>query len=52
MTPEMQKARKEFDDKFKKASPAQRKEMLEQIPEDFRDMAKQRFKSQGLEIAD
>ncbi|HEV3117978.1 MAG TPA: hypothetical protein VGY58_13065, partial [Gemmataceae bacterium] len=52
MTPEMQKARKEFDDKFKKASPAQRKEMLEQIPEDFREMAKQRYKSQGLEVAD
>jgi hypothetical protein len=52
MTPEMQKQRQEFDAKFKKASPAQRKEMLEQIPEDFREMARQRFKAQGIEIAD
>jgi len=52
MTPEMQKQRQEFEAKFKKATPAQRKEMLEQIPEDFREMARQRLKAQGLEIAD
>ncbi|HEV3443374.1 MAG TPA: hypothetical protein VG099_01970 [Gemmataceae bacterium] len=52
MTPEMQKQRQEFEANFKKATPAQRKEMLEQIPEDFREMARQRLKAQGLEIAD
>jgi multidrug resistance efflux pump len=52
MDPEMQKKAQEFNDRFMKATPAQRKEMLEQIPESFREQAKQRFKSQGLEIAD
>jgi len=52
MTPEMQKQRQEFEANFKKATPAQRKEMLEQIPEEIREMVKQRLKAQGLEIAD
>ena len=33
-------------------SKTERKEMLEQIPEDFREIARQRYKSQGIEIAD
>jgi multidrug resistance efflux pump len=52
MTPEMQKRQQEFNDKFKKATPAQRKEMLEQIPESFRDRVRERMKAQGYEIAD
>jgi multidrug resistance efflux pump len=56
MTPEQQEARQkrmqEFNDKFKNATPAQRKSLLEQIPEQFREQAKQRLKAQGLEIAD
>jgi multidrug efflux pump subunit AcrA (membrane-fusion protein) len=52
MTPEMEKQRREFDDKFKKATPAQRKELLETLPEQWRDRAKERWKSQGYEIAD
>jgi HlyD family secretion protein len=49
---DMQKRMQEFNDKFKAATPAKRKEMLEQIPEQWRGAAKQRFKDQGLEIAD
>ena len=52
MTPEMQKQQKEFQDNFKKATPAKRKEMLQQLPEAIRDFAKQRFKAEGLEIAE
>ncbi len=37
---------------FKKATPQERKAMLEQVPEQFREQAKQRAKAQGLEIAD
>jgi len=56
MTPEQrqeqQKRQQEMTERFKSATPAQRKEMLEQIPEAFRDRVKQRLKSQGLEIPD
>ena len=53
MTPEQQQQRQqEFLGRFKSATPAQRKEMLEQIPEAFREQAKQRLKAQGLEVAD
>jgi HlyD family secretion protein len=56
MTPEQQQERRkrqqEFQDRFKSATPAQRKEMLEQIPEAYREQAKQRLKAQGLEIPD
>jgi multidrug efflux pump subunit AcrA (membrane-fusion protein) len=49
---EMQKRQQEFNDRFKKASPAERKELLEQIPEAFREQAKQRLKAQGMEVPD
>jgi multidrug resistance efflux pump len=49
---EMQKRQQEMNERFKNATPAQRKEMLEQIPEAFRDRVKQRLKAQGLEIPD
>jgi hypothetical protein len=56
MTPEQQQERRkrqqEFQDRMKSATPAQRKEMLEQIPEAYREQAKQRLKAQGLEIPD
>jgi multidrug efflux pump subunit AcrA (membrane-fusion protein) len=49
MTPEQ---RQQMMEKWQKASPAQRKEMLQQVPPDFRETVKQRLKAQGLEIAD
>jgi HlyD family secretion protein len=53
MSPEQQRNRQqEFLGRFKSATPAQRKEMLEQIPEAYREQAKQRLKAQGLEVAD
>jgi multidrug resistance efflux pump len=56
MTPEqqqeMRKRQQDFQNRFKSATPAQRKELLEQIPEAFREQAKQRLKAQGLEIPD
>ena len=39
-------------DRFKKATPEQRKEMLQQIPERFRDRVKERLKAQGIEVPD
>lgn len=35
---------------FKAASPEQRKQMLEQVPEQFRDRVRELLKSQGIEI--
>ena len=53
MTPDQQqKRRQEFMNRFKSATPAQRKEMLEQLPEAIREQAKQGLKAQGLEIPD
>lgn len=52
MTPEMQKQFQEFNDKMKKGTPAQRKELLETLPEQVRESVKERLKAQGLEIAD
>jgi hypothetical protein len=49
---EMRKRQQEFQNRFKSATPAQRKEMLEEIPEAFREQAKERLKAQGLKIAD
>ena len=49
---EMKKKMQEFDDRMKKATPQERKQMLELIPEQFRDATKQRYKAQGLEIPD
>jgi multidrug efflux pump subunit AcrA (membrane-fusion protein) len=49
-TPEMQKMMQEWNDKYKKADTAGKKEMLDQLPEEFRERAKERLKSQGLEV--
>jgi multidrug resistance efflux pump len=37
-------------EKFRQASAAERKQMLEQIPEAFRDKVKERLKEEGIEI--
>src|SRR5262249_35962210 len=49
MTPEQ---RAQMLKKWKEATPAQRKAMLQQIPADFRDQAKQGLKAQGIDIPD
>lgn len=49
---EMQKRRREFEDKMRKATPAERKQMLDMIPEQFREQARQRYKQLGIEIPD
>jgi multidrug efflux pump subunit AcrA (membrane-fusion protein) len=49
---EMQRRQKEFMDKMRKATPQERKQMLEQVPEQWREAAKQRIKSQGIDIPD
>jgi multidrug resistance efflux pump len=46
------KKAQEFDQKFKAASPAQRKTLLQSIPEDFREMARKKYRDQGLKIDD
>jgi multidrug efflux pump subunit AcrA (membrane-fusion protein) len=51
-TEEQRKRMQEFNDKMTKGTPQQRKELLESIPESFRDQVRQRYKSQGMEIAD
>jgi len=50
MKNEMLKKMQEFDKKFKAASSAVRKTMLNQIPEEFREMTRQKY--QGLKIDD
>jgi HlyD family secretion protein len=53
MTPEEQaKARQQMTDRFKKATPEQRKEMLQQIPEGGRERVKEGLKAQGIEVPD
>jgi multidrug resistance efflux pump len=52
MTEEQKKQAQEFDAKMKKATPQERKKLLEQVPEAWRDAARQRYKAQGIEIAD
>lgn len=47
---DMQKKMKEMTERFKNAPVEKRKEMLQQIPEGFRDKAKEHLKSQGIEI--
>jgi multidrug resistance efflux pump len=47
---ERQKRAQEMTDRFRKASPEERKKMLDQIPEAFRDRAKERLKAQGIEV--
>jgi multidrug resistance efflux pump len=49
MTPEQQKAALE---RWRKATPQERKQMLQQIPESFRDRVKQGLKAAGIEIPD
>jgi multidrug efflux pump subunit AcrA (membrane-fusion protein) len=41
---------KQMLDMFRKASPAQRKQMLEQVPAEFRDKARQGLKAQGIDV--
>jgi multidrug efflux pump subunit AcrA (membrane-fusion protein) len=43
---------KKFDEDFRKATPEKRKQMLMQIPEDYRDAARQKYQGMGLKIAD
>jgi HlyD family secretion protein len=47
-----EKYRKQMIDRFRPATPEKRKEMLQQIPEEFRGNAKSALKAAGLEIAD
>ncbi len=49
---ERQKQQEEMTQRFRAASPDQRKQMLEQIPEEYRDRVKQMLKSKGIEIPD
>jgi multidrug efflux pump subunit AcrA (membrane-fusion protein) len=49
---QLKKQREEFDKKFKAASPAQRKVLLQSIPEDFREMTRKRYRDLGLKIDD
>jgi multidrug resistance efflux pump len=53
MSPEDQeKRRKEMVDRYRQASPEQRKAMLEQIPEEFRGRAKEALKAAGMPVKD
>jgi RND family efflux transporter MFP subunit len=49
---EMKKRMQEFDAQMRKASPQERKKLLEQVPEQFRAQTKDRYKAMGLEIPD
>jgi multidrug resistance efflux pump len=49
---DQEKRRKEMLDRFRKASPEQRKTMLEQVPEEFRSRAKEGLKAAGIEVKD
>ncbi len=49
---EREKRAKERVEAFRKATPAERKAMLEQMPEGFRDRVKQQLKDKGIEIPD
>jgi hypothetical protein len=48
---EMRKRMEEFQRKMKAGTPAERKQMLNSLPDEFREKARQRYKDQGLEIA-
>jgi RND family efflux transporter MFP subunit len=53
MDPEaIKKMTDEFDEKMKKASPQERKTMLQQVPEQWRDATKQRLKGKGIDVPD
>jgi hypothetical protein len=49
---ETQKRQKEWLDRLRKATPKERKQMIEQLPEQWREAAKQGAKAQGIEIPD
>jgi RND family efflux transporter MFP subunit len=49
---EMQQRQKEWIDKLRKASAKERKQMIDQLPEQLRPMAKQAAKAQGIDISD
>jgi HlyD family secretion protein len=49
---DLEKRRKEMVDRFRQASPDSRKQMLEQIPEQFRGQAKSSLKAAGIEVKD
>ena len=48
----MKKMIDEFDDRMKKASPAERKQLLQQVPDQYRDATKQRLKGKGIDVPD
>lgn len=48
---ERRKQGEEFMKKMRSASPAQRKQMLEQVPEAFREKVRETLKGQGVEVA-
>ncbi len=53
MSPEdMQKAQQQMEDRFRKATPEQRKEMLQQVPEEWRGRAKENLKAKGIDVPD
>jgi multidrug resistance efflux pump len=47
-----QTMQKEMTDQFRKLSPEERKQRLEQIPEEYRGRVKQSLKDQGIEVKD
>jgi multidrug resistance efflux pump len=49
---EWKKKIQEFEKKFRAASPAERKVLLQSIPEEFREMTRKRYRDQGLKIDD
>jgi multidrug resistance efflux pump len=51
-TQDQEKRRKEMVDRFRQATPEQRKTMLEQVPEEFRGRAKEALKAAGLQVKD
>jgi HlyD family secretion protein len=49
---EQETRRKEMVDRFRQASPEKRKEMLEQVPAEFRGRAKDALKAAGVQVKD
>jgi multidrug resistance efflux pump len=47
-----QKQQQAMTERFKNAPPQERKQMLEQVPEQFRDKVKANLKAQGIDIPD
>jgi multidrug resistance efflux pump len=47
---ERQKKGQEMIERFKKASPQERKQMLEKVPEDFREKTKEKLKAAGIDV--